>query len=104
MRRLAIVMTVLFVLVAGGALTALLNNGGGLESLLPFLRQTSDPAASPTEAEAWQLEQFIIMIGFILFNLIGIGVTIAGIFWFLNRGVLVSRAEAEEKTPAQTSK
>lgn len=91
MRRLGFLVFVLVVLAAGGMLTTLLANGG-VDNLLPFLHQTSNPEASTMMAEPWQLEQLFLLVGFILVNLLGIGVTIAIIVWFLNRQVSIVRS------------
>lgn len=98
MNRLVIIVGILIVLAGGGMLTTqLVSQGSDLGSLMPYLQQTTDPAASPLQAEPWQAEQFILLVGFILFNMVGIGATIALIMWFLDRGVRISRAEAEQQ-------
>lgn len=101
MKRLVGVVVILFILLAGGGLTAqfIANNGA---APLPVLQQTSNPEGSVSELVPWQTEQLFLFIGFILFNLIGIAVTIAVIMWLLDRGVRHSRAEA--KTSAADSK
>ena len=98
MKRLGILIGILAVLVVGGGLSILIT--GGDNNLLPFLQQTSNPAGSAMEVESWQAEQFMLMVGFILFNLVGIAVTLAVIMWFLHRGVAISRAEEAE--PAES--
>lgn len=80
-----------FLLIVGGAFTSLLLSGDG--ALLPFLQQTSDPAASAMEVEGWQAEQFFLLAGFIIFNMIGMGATIAFIVWLLSRSVKSVRAD-----------
>lgn len=92
MRRLGIVFGILAILFVGGALSILLSDGGS--SLLPFLQQTADSEASTLNAESWQAEQLFLLIGFILFNMVGIGVTIAAIMWFLHRNVATVRSGA----------
>jgi len=94
-RRVGILVGLLILVAAGGGLTAIVGDNG-IESILPFLRQSSNPAASAMEAESWQSEQLILLAGFILFNMVGIGATIAGIMWFLNRQVAIVRAEEAE--------
>jgi hypothetical protein len=84
MKRLAIVVAAVLVLLIGGGLTAQILVGGG-HSL--FLTQSTDPDASVLSAAGWQAEQLVLFIGFILFNLIGIGATIALVMWILHRGV-----------------
>lgn len=87
---MSILITVLMVLAGSGFITTVLT-GNDISEVLPFLVQSSDPEANAMAAEPWQAEQIFILIGFILFNLIGIGATIALIMWFLHRGVVESR-------------
>ncbi|MFW5748962.1 MAG: hypothetical protein ACOCYT_05040 [Chloroflexota bacterium] len=94
MRKYGFLVFFLALLLVGGVLTVA-SNSGGIMDILPFLQQTSDPAASTDYAEAWQAEQLFLLIGFIVVNLVGIGATLAGLFWFLNRGVRVSQAESQ---------
>ncbi len=83
MRRLAIVVGIVVVLLIGGGLTAQILVGG--DSLI--IQQSEIPDASVLAAAPWQSEQLVLFIGFILFNLIGIAATIAVVMWFLHRGV-----------------
>ncbi len=92
-KRLGVLIGILAVLAVGGGLSILITGG---DELLPFLQQTSNPAGSVMEAESWQAEQLVLMIGFILFNLGGIAITLAIVMWFLHRGVAISRAEEAE--------
>jgi hypothetical protein len=82
-------------LVIGGGLTSLLSSSSG-GTVLPILQQTNAIDASPTVMVPWKANQFILLVGFLLFNLVGIAVTIAIILWFVDRGVRKSRAEAQE--------
>jgi hypothetical protein len=94
MRRLIVIGGLLLLLVIGGGLTTqLIANQGG--SLLPILTQTANPDASPTTFLPWKAEQFFLLVGFILFNLIGIGLTIAVIIWFVDRGIRRTPAAQE---------
>jgi hypothetical protein len=92
---LVILVVLLVILLAGGGLTMQLLSGGD-SSLLPVLTQVNSADASPTTVLPWKAEQFFLMVGFILFNLVGIGVTLAVVFWFLDRGVRRARAEASD--------
>lgn len=94
MKRYSYLIIFLGLLIAGGFLTTL-NQSGGIGNFLPFLRQTSDAAASTDVIESWQAEQLFLMLGFIMINVVGIAATLAGIFWFLNRGVAEAKAQAE---------
>ncbi|MBK8027878.1 MAG: hypothetical protein IPK19_42515 [Chloroflexi bacterium] len=93
MRRFSILIGLVLLLLIGGGLTALLNTSDG--QVLPILQQVGAPDASPTLMLPWKANQFIIMIGFILFNLVGMAVTLAIVLWFVDRGVRKSRAEAK---------
>lgn len=88
MKRFMILVAVLVVLVVGGTATVMISQG----TIPGALVQTSNVEASVFTAANWQAQQFFLMIGFILFNLIGIGVTIAIIMWFLHRSVARARA------------
>jgi flagellar basal body-associated protein FliL len=101
-RRLIIIAVILGLLVAGGGLTSLLigsNNG----SLLPVLTTTEDPDAAVQVVTGWKAEQLFYLIGFIVFNLIGIAATLALVFWFLDRGVRRARAQAQAQEKATAS-
>lgn len=91
MRTFRIFFGLLVVLVVGGAFTLLVTNGG---SLLPVVVQTSNPSASTAQVENWQAEQLFLLAGFLITNVLGIGLTIAALMWFLNRGV--KQAEASD--------
>jgi hypothetical protein len=95
MRRLFIFAGLLLLLIVGGGLTAqLITNEGG--TTLPVLTQTVNPDASPAMVVPWKAEQFFLLVGFVLFNLVGIAATIAIIFWFLDRGI--RRSKEQQKT------
>jgi hypothetical protein len=96
MRRLAIFAGLVLLLVMGGALTSLLINASG-DGVLPILTQTANPDASPTLVVPWKAEQFFLLIGFLLFNLVGIAGTIALIVWLIDRGVRRSAQAAAAK-------
>jgi hypothetical protein len=42
----------------------------------------------------WKAEQFFLLIGFLIFNLVGIAITLAIVFWLIDRGIRRSRNEA----------
>ena len=93
--RLTFLVAAAFLLAAGGFFTSLFS-GNELADILPFLQQTSNREASTLYAESWQTEQLFLMIGFILFNMIGIAATLAVVMWFLNRGVQTAKAEGQD--------
>lgn len=94
MKRLVAFAVLMIVLLAGGGLTALLVSSGG-GSVLPVLQTVGSPDGSPMVVLPWKAEQFFLLVGFIIFNLVGIAATLAVIFWFLDRGVRQARKQAE---------
>ena len=87
MKRLALLIVILAILGAGGTLTALTSGDWTATSIPGAKVQCADAACSTFLAEPWEAGQFILLVGFIVFNLIGIGATLALIFWFLNKQV-----------------
>ncbi len=96
MKRFGIVIGLLVLLLIGGALTSLLiaNNGGGV---LPILQQVGSPEASRTDMTQWKANQLFVLVGFILFNLVGMAVTVAVLLWLLDRGIRRSKTQAPAK-------
>lgn len=91
MKKLAVLGIILIVVLAGGALTSyMLANNSALP--VPVLTTTVDPNASTQIMVGWKAEQLFLLVGFILFNLIGIAVTIAIVVWFVDRGIRHTRA------------
>ncbi|MCC6611992.1 MAG: hypothetical protein IT320_00860 [Anaerolineae bacterium] len=86
MRNLIILGGLLILLIIGGGLTSQLiaNQDAGV---LPILTQTVNPDASPTSMLPWKAEQFFLLVGFILFNLVGIALTIALVIWLIDWGL-----------------
>lgn len=103
MKRLVILVALVLLLLIGGGLTMqLITNGNS--GLLPVLRQTANPDASVADVLPWKVEQFFLAIGFILFNLIGMGVTLAVVVWLLDRAIRRSSAGAAAETaPKRTA-
>lgn len=87
MRRFVIFVIVLAILAGGGALTVMLSQTQSGDAIPGAVIQTRNPEASPFMAADWQAHQFFLLTGFIIFNLVGIGITIAIIIWFLSRQV-----------------
>jgi len=86
-KRLVLLIVILAILGAGGTLTALTGTDWSATSIPGAKVQCADPACSVFAAEPWEAGQLILLIGFILFNLVGIGATIALLFWFLSKQV-----------------
>ncbi len=84
MKRLALTAVVVVLLLAGGGLTSLLQ-GGGLDSF--FIVQSTAADSSVLTAAPWQTEQLLFLSGFLLVNLLGMGITLGIVFWLLHRGV-----------------
>jgi hypothetical protein len=85
-RGVAILAGLLIITIAGGVLTS------GLGFEIPIIQQSNDPAASFFEATPNQSLYLLLMIGFILFNVIGAGLTFAFLFWIGNREVKRAKA------------
>ena len=97
MRRVAFILGVLLLLIIGGGLTAQIAQQGGRDAIPVFVIQTENPDASVFESAPWKAEQLVLLVGFLLFNLIGMALTIALVMWFLNRQVKNVKAGVEEK-------
>jgi len=95
-RRFSILIVLVVLLLVGGGLTTLLISSNG--AVLPVLQQVGAPDASPTTMLPWKANQFFLMIGFILFNLVGIAVTLTVILWFVDRGVKKSKFDAQQQS------
>ncbi|MYD11087.1 MAG: hypothetical protein F4X02_13730 [Chloroflexi bacterium] len=85
MKALGAIVVVLVVLLAGGAITSNL-----LSSDLA-IQQTTDPSGDFLTATPDQAVAFILVTGFIIFNVLGAGLTLMIVFWLLNRHVTAAR-------------
>ncbi len=92
-KRFTIFVVLVIILLIGGGLTSMLiaNNG----QVLPILQQVGVPDASPTAMMPWKANQFFILVAFVLFNLVGMAVTIAIVLWLLDWGIKRSKANAQ---------
>lgn len=88
MKALATVALVLVILLAGGAITSNL-----LSSDLA-IQQTTDPSGDFLTATPDQAVAFILVTGFIIFNVIGAGLTLLIVFWALNHQVTAVRQQS----------
>lgn len=75
----------LAITIAGGILTA------DVAFAIPIIQQTTDPAASAFMATNGQALIFLGVVGFILFNVVGAGLTLAFVFWLLNKQVNIAK-------------
>ncbi len=85
MKALGAIIVILVVLLAGGAITSNL-----LSSDLA-IQQTTDPSGDFLTATPDQAVAFILVTGFIIFNVLGAGLTLMIVFWLLNRQVTAVR-------------
>ncbi|MCY3779883.1 MAG: hypothetical protein OXG78_06215 [Chloroflexi bacterium] len=88
MKALGVVTLVLIVLLGGGAITSNL-----LSSDLA-IQQTTDPSGDFLTATPDQALAFILVTGFIVFNVLGAGLTLMLVFWLLNRQVTAARQQS----------
>ncbi len=100
MKRLLIIIAVVVILIIGGGLTAQIASNGNQLAIPGVIRQTANPDASALDMAPWKAEQLFLFIGFVLFNLIGIAVTLMAIFWFLNWQIKVVK---KNPSTSQTS-
>lgn len=92
MKRLLLVLVVIVILIIGGGLTSQIASNGNQLAIPGLIRQTTNPDASALDMAPWKAEQLFLFVGFILFNLVGMAVTIMAIVWFLNWQVKVANS------------
>jgi hypothetical protein len=86
LKRAIFILVVVAVLIGGGLLTLIINEQG--TATIPGIRlQTRNPEASVVEVTPEKGALFFIWTGIVLSSVIGFGVTLAVISWFLNRQV-----------------
>jgi hypothetical protein len=103
MKRLGVIIGAVLILIIGGGLTAQLVSQNS-EDWLPVQRQVADPEGNTLAAEPWEAQQFVLLVGFILFNLIGMGVTIAVVMWLLSRQIKKARTQPTVTTTAPVAR
>jgi len=99
-RRLLFLAVILIILVIGGGLTAQLATRDGIGGVLPVLETVENPSGSTLALTGQKAEQLFLLIGFIIFNLVGIAVTLAVMMWFLHRGVKIAEKIETPQTAA----
>lgn len=92
MRRLGILAGIFIVLLAGGGITA------NLLSSDFTITQTTNPSGSALTATPDQAAAFLLVTGFIIVNVLGAGLTLAGVFWLLNRQVKIVQQSPEAES------
>ena len=88
MKALGAVVFILIILLGGGAITSNLLNSD------LAIQQTTNPSGDALTATPDQAAAFILVTGFIVFNVLGAGLTLALVFWLLNRQVTAVRQES----------
>jgi hypothetical protein len=101
-KRLGILVVLLIVLLIGGGLTTQLI-ARQESGIIPALRITGNTDASVLDVVPWKAEQFFLALGFILFNLVGMGATIALVFWLLDRAMKRTAAETAAAAAAKAA-
>ena len=92
MKRFGFLIFLFIVLLAGGGITANLLNSD------ITIQQTSNPNGNVLTATPDQATAFIILVGFIIVNVLGAGLTLALVFWLLNRQVVSVGQEAQAES------
>lgn len=93
-RRFLFLVGGIALLIIGGGLTSFITAEGAGNLIPGVLATTREAEGSVSAFGGNQGLQFVLMVGFIVFNLIGASLTGMAIFWFLNREV--TRVKAEE--------
>lgn len=92
MKKIAILVACLIVLIGGGALTAIIPRDAQPEDLPGALVQSRDPEASVFRTTESQTQQLVFLIIAITVSLGGVAVPLALLMWFLNRGTAQAKA------------
>lgn len=88
MKQLGALALILVILLGGGAISSNLLNSD------LTIRQTLDPSGDALTATPDQAVAFMLVVGFVITNVIGAGLTLALVFWLVNRQVTVVRQES----------
>ncbi len=97
MKRLTTLIVIMVILILAGGLTAQLTTNRDAADFFPVLRQVGSPDGSTLAVVPWKAEQLVLLVGFVLFNLIGIAATLALVMWLLHR--FVKQAKESENQP-----
>lgn len=92
-RRFGILIVIVAVSIVGGGLTSFIAAEGTTGLLPGLITVTRIPEASVNQFGANQGLWFALMVGFILFNLVGASLTFAVLIWFLDKNVQKARVE-----------
>ena len=88
MKQLGALALIFAILLGGGAISSNLLNSD------LTIRQTLDPSGDALTATPDQAVAFMLVVGFVIVNVIGAGLTLALVFWLLNRQVTVVRQDS----------
>lgn len=92
MKRFALIIAIIVLLILGGAITANITSTNSNTLFPAALKQTDNPDASVFVSTPQKSELLFLLVGFIIFNMVGMGATIAVVMWFLHRQVKSARA------------
>ncbi|MFZ4826236.1 MAG: hypothetical protein ACOYLB_02670 [Phototrophicaceae bacterium] len=92
-RRFGMLIVIVAVLIVGGGLTSFIAAEGTTGLLPGMLTVTRIPEASVNQFGENQGLWFALMVGFILFNLVGASLTFAALIWFLDKNVQTARVD-----------
>ncbi|MCC7445888.1 MAG: hypothetical protein IT324_00660 [Anaerolineae bacterium] len=95
MKRALFLIVVIAVLIGGGYLSTVISRQGP-RAVPGVLTQTNNPEASVTTVTPEKGAIFFIFVAIALGSVVGMGVTIAIIFWFLNRQVARAKQSPNE--------
>lgn len=89
MKQLGALALIFVILLSGGAITSNLLNSD------LTIRQTLNPSGDALTATPDQAVAFMLVVGFVIMNVLGAGLTLALVFWLLNRQVTVVRQDSQ---------
>jgi type III secretory pathway component EscV len=87
LRRALVLIVIVLILIGSGFLTTQLASLSA-DAVPPGMRvQTANPAASALAITPDKGMYFLLFAGFVIFNLVGMGATIAAAIWFFNKQI-----------------
>lgn len=95
MKRALFLIVVIAVLIGGGYLSTVISRQGA-RAVPGVLTQTNNPEASVTTVTPEKGAIFFIFVAIALGSVVGMGITLAIIFWFLNRQVARAKQSPNE--------
>lgn len=88
MKQLGALALIFAILLGGGAISSNLLNSD------LTIRQTLDPSGDALTATPDQAVAFMLVVGFVIVNVVGAGLTLALVFWLLSHQVTGVRQES----------